>query len=295
MSSISVPCDRSGTSNQSCHYYYYLQARHSALPSAFQCRRKACLPPCLHVNNAPEGERQKSVSRSSLVCHLPSPCISPDRQAPLKTGGGVGCRTETTETPRISLAQKHEYFTYLHPRSPSPISSPLILRLSAFAFHMPGWLGDAAPCNSSRAQATEAVAMAIWHRGIFFPSAFFIFFSLSHFPPTFNDAAACLGSVYSSVQLHDSDLLGLCACVGFILVCVRAHMCVWDFCSGELTNVRRARGLLAGSYIAPRLSLSFAVHWTLKHLTFLFFLSFVILFVLSQLLIPDSRLRLNLR
>lgn len=60
---------------------------HSALPSAFQSCRNACLPPCLHVNNAPEGERQKSVSRSSLVCHLPSPCISPDSLPPLKPGG----------------------------------------------------------------------------------------------------------------------------------------------------------------------------------------------------------------
>lgn len=111
---------------------------HSALPSAFQCCRKACLPPCLHVNNAPEGERQKSVSRSSLVCHLPSPCISPDRQPPLKRGE----KNCDHRTPRVSLVQKHEYFTYLHPYSPPlpppPIFSPLILRLSAFAFHMPG-------------------------------------------------------------------------------------------------------------------------------------------------------------
>lgn len=146
-------------------------------------------------------------------------CISPDRQPPLKrVGGGRDHRT-----PRVSLVQKHEYFTYLHPYSPPlpppPISSPLILRLSAFAFHMPGWLGDAAPCNSSQAPAREAVAMAIWHRGIFFPSAFF-----SPLSPTFNDAAAsaaCLGLVYFSVQHHDyhsrPSLAGtVCLCTSFM-------------------------------------------------------------------------------
>ncbi len=64
--------------------------------------------------------------------------------------------------------------------------------------------------------------MAIRHRGIFFPSTFF-----SPFPPTFNDAAAaaCLGSVYFSVQHHDSqsipDLPGtLFVCVFFALECL---------------------------------------------------------------------------
>lgn len=115
----------------------------------------------------------KKVSAAHLWCVFYRLLYLTWQTAPLKTGG----KKRDHRTPRVSLVQKHEYFTYLHPYSPPlpppPISSPLILRLSAFAFHMPGWLGDAAPCNSSQAPAREAVAMAIWHRGIFFPSAFF--------------------------------------------------------------------------------------------------------------------------
>lgn len=192
--------DRSGTSDQSCHYYY-LQARHDSSSiqhflQLLQCCREAWLPPCLHVNNAPEGERQKSVSRSSLVCHLPSPCISPDRQPPLKQGEN----TATIEPSAFLSCKSMNILHICNLTCPSPhfftnsqtvcicISHAGLIRRRSAMQQQPG-PSKRGGCHGDPTQGHLL--------------SFRFFFPLF---PTFNDAAAaCLGSVYFSVQHHDSQ------------------------------------------------------------------------------------------